>query len=484
MKPMLRPDPRRPSLASDASWLRLLCHKANSPGSRPTARLGDFIGTRAGAGSITAAFLLSLLLWLGTSGCQPETPASEPPHVRYVIGLSPFLEDSVKDEVFRHLVRFLLEEMPMNSSMWLYDAYHVRTIAQINIPSARAFESARTRANQFKDRIQEVKEFLAAHHEKPGTNDLNWDNAVRLPQFVEFVGENLSGPKHAVVVLLLGSPLYLDDKEMGFSMVDGYFPSDGHLLADREKSVYGLQDRSETLQGAAVHWAYFGDPWLSEIHREKIGRFWTLYVKGQGGCLATFCGDLPTLFNAVAAGAESPQARHLRHEIDPAQTKIEMLRITRDVGVADWITRDRPSNLAQGPPSTTVGPMKIGIRWQGDIDLDLYSRPARQSETLFFRHTRSPEGYYFKDHRSSPEREYEFIEFLSPVDVRRVEASVNLYQGSAPGGPEGEVRVEFDGKVYVGRFRVRAESGNHGRSGGDQGDWWTTINLPALLMLR
>src|SRR2546422_7121304 len=35
-----------------------------------------------------------------------------------------------------------------------------------------------------------------------------------------------------------------DAKEPVFSMVDGYFPSDGHLLATREKSVFG--DRKST----------------------------------------------------------------------------------------------------------------------------------------------------------------------------------------------------------------------------------------------
>ena len=51
--------------------------------------------------------------------------------------------------------------------------------------------------------------------------------------------------------------------------------------------------------------------------------------------------------------------------------------------------------------------MKIGIRWRGDIDLDLYAAANPEAETLFFQHTRSPEGYYFKDHRSSPDREYD-----------------------------------------------------------------------------
>lgn len=418
------------------------------------------------------------------TGCAPESHASEGKEVRYVIGISPFLDDAVKDDVYRRVVGFLLEDMPLHSSLWLYDAYHVRTITQIDIPEVRAFRSGKTRANQFKKQIQKLKAFLAARCERPESASLNFDQAVRFPQFMDFVGENLTGPDHSTVVVVLGSPLYLDDKEPGFSMVDGYFPSDGHLLASREKSVFGLANRAEALKGVVVHYGYFGNPWMSEVHQEKIDRFWTLYLERQGGRLATFCGDLPTVFNAVRSGVDAPETRTQRYEIDPQQSKIEMLRITRDIGVADWITRDISGEANHGPPATTVGPMKIGIRWQGDIDLDLYARPTHESETLFFEHTRSPEGYYFKDHRSSPKREYEFIEFESPVDVWRAEASVNFYQGAASGGPDGEIRIEFDGRIYVGHFSLEAEHGNRGRAGTGQGAFWTRIDIPEILNLR
>ena len=124
-------------------------------------------------------------------------------------------------------------------------------------------------------------------------------------------------------------------------MVDGYFPSDGHLLASREQSVFGLQSREKSLQNVTVHVGWFGDPWVSAVHQEKIARFWTLYLEGQGASLATFCGDLPTLFQAVSAGPRKvADAQRPRFELDRTDKKIEMLRITRDINIADWITRD------------------------------------------------------------------------------------------------------------------------------------------------
>jgi hypothetical protein len=431
-----------------------------------------------------AVLLLVVLGPAGLPGCRPASPGGESKHVRYVMGLSPFLADDAKDPAFRHIAGFLLEDMPLNSSLWIYDAYSLKTITHVEIPRVRAFESGKTRANQFRDNIHQLKQFLARTHSKPEAGNLDFTQAVRLPQFLEFVGRNLTGPDHSVMVLILGGPLYLDDKEPAFAMADGYFPSDAHLLATRDKSVFGLKDCGESLQGITVHLGYFGDPWASAIHQEKVVRFWNLYLSQQGARQGAFTGDLPTVFHAALRGGQPPEGHGPRYEIDPTQTKVEMRRISRDVGVSDWITQELPANHRPPPPSTTVGPMRIGIRWQNQIDLDLYARPTPDGETLYFEHMRSPEGYYFKDHRSSPDREYEFIEFLKPVDVWQAEASINFYDGSVPRGPEGEIRVEFNGRIYSTRFSIESDRGNRGRSGRGQDDYWVTIDIPKMLGLR
>lgn len=424
----------------------------------------------------TIIFCLSLLL-----GTSVETFASASTATTlYVIGLTPFLENSAKDDVYRRIVGMILEDLPQKSSLAIYDAYNLTNITRLEVPDLRAFQSGKTRANQFKEQIFALKQFLAADHERPVAKKLNFDRAIRFPQFMDFLGENL-GSSEPVTVVVIGSPLYVDHKEPAFSMVDGYFPSDGHLAATRDQSVFATKGRADALKDFTVHFGYIGDPWVSAIHRDKIARFWTLYLELQGARLATFCGDLATLFDAVRKGAAM---RNVAVAIDPSQTKVEMLRITRDVNAADWITRDTLSGTRPPPPKTTVGPMKIGIRWKGDIDLDLYASASRDAETLFFEHTRAPEGYYFKDHRSSPDREYEFIEFESPVDIYRVQADVNYYKGDLSDGPGGEVRIEFEGRIYSGHFSIEAAHGNKGRGGSSQARYWAHIDVPAVLGLH
>ncbi len=423
--------------------------------------------------------LCALSFFPPDSGAAGQGLSGESPS-RFIIGISPFLDKSVKDEVYRGIVRLVVEDLPLNSTLAIYDAFELKTITQFSLPDARAFNSPKTRANQFAPAIRDLKLFLAEEQHKPTNSHSSFEAAIRLPQFVDFLAGTTT-TNSIPSVLLIGSPLYQDAKEPAFSMVDGYFPSDGHLQASREQSLYGFSGDSTVAPPLILHWIYFGDPWVSDLHKEKITRFWTLYLERRGMQLAAFTGDLPTALQSFrqpgAADATAPK----HWAVDTAQRKIEMLRVSRGVTMADWLTRDTLPAGAQASPSIRVGPMKIGIRWKERIDLDLYATPRPGAETLYFEHVRSPEGYYYKDHRSSPGREYEFIEFESSVDVREVEAYINFYKGSCPGGARGEVRIEFDRRIYRLPFFIPAEQGNLGRSGPSQQEFWTPIPIQKAL---
>jgi len=293
----------------------------------------------------------------------------------------------------------------------------LKSITEVNLPKLHVFTSPKTRANQFAPAIQSLKQFLAQDHSKPANQHLNFDGAIRLPQFCQFLEETLLTTNLSLSLLLMGSPLYQDVKEPAFSMVDGYFPSDAHLQASCEKSVFGRRAHANPNRQLLVDWVYFGDPWLNDLHKEKITRFWSLFFEERSVHLATFTGDLPTALRAFHQDTGGREPTSARWVLDAHQTNIEMLRISRQVERADWITRETVSDPAQQPPTTFVGSMKIGIRWKSKIDLDLYATPRPGAETLFFEHPRTREGFYYKDHRSSPGREFEFIEFLSPANI-------------------------------------------------------------------
>lgn len=428
---------------------------------------------------------LWLLVCLLASGAAAGTGSSDPGRSRqFVIGLSPYLDRSVKDEVYRSIVKLMVEGLPLNSTLSIYDAFALKSITEVVVPADRAFESAKTRANQFAVPIRELKQFLAADHPRPAAQRLRFDASLRLPQFLDFLVENGRLGAARAGLLLMGSPLYEDAQEPAFSMVNGFFPSDGHLQASRDQTVFGADARRAAAVPLLVHWIFFGDPWLNELHKEKVLRFWSLYLEHRGNSLAACSADPRTALAGFLLGWDNTTASPRHWQLDPAQTKIEMLRVGRDVSLTDWITRDASPVKDPRPPSAMAGPMKIGIRWKEPIDLDLYSVPRPGAETLFFLHPRSPEGYYYKDHRSSPGREFEFIEFEHPVDIRQVEAFVNFYEGSCPSGPRGEARIEYEGRIFAAPFSLAAEEGNRGRAGARERQCWTRIPVQEILNLE
>jgi hypothetical protein len=248
----------------------------------------------------------------------------------FVVGISPFLDSTVKDAVYRGLVRLIVEDLPLDTRLEVYDAFNLKSITRLSIPEAKVFNSPKTRANQFASSIGEIRQFLARENAKPSGMKAGFDGAVRLPQFCDFLAQNRPS-QHTdakLPLLLIGSPLYQDDREPAFSMVDGYFPSDGHLGASREDSVFGFNSGEGSSQRLMVYWAYFGEPWMSDLHREKVERFWALYMERRAGRLASFSADLATAMSAFSSEAPGTSAASNGWVVDPLQTRPEMVRAT------------------------------------------------------------------------------------------------------------------------------------------------------------
>src|SRR4051812_45774934 len=128
--------------------------------------------------------LMALLLCLG-EGLSASEPAKESlPSQSYIIGISPYLPRSAKDDVYRGIVRLLIEDLPLNSTVEIYDALDLKTITRVQLPNASAFQSPKTRANQFGPAIREVKLFLAREKANLTNGGATSNGLVRLPQFL------------------------------------------------------------------------------------------------------------------------------------------------------------------------------------------------------------------------------------------------------------------------------------------------------------
>src|ERR1051325_9275494 len=120
---------------------------------------------------ITVSLFLLFTLGLFTANCAENQKTSSPQP--YIIGLSPFLDKAVKDDVYRSIIHLLVEDLPLNSSLSIYDAFELKTITHVALPDARVFHSSKTRAHQFAGAIRGLKQFLAQEHSAPTNAHLN-----------------------------------------------------------------------------------------------------------------------------------------------------------------------------------------------------------------------------------------------------------------------------------------------------------------------
>ncbi|HZF08799.1 MAG TPA: hypothetical protein VFE33_08430 [Thermoanaerobaculia bacterium] len=298
--------------------------------------------------------------------------------------------------------------------------------------------------------------------------------ALDIPGVMEVLAQREAQyAQHDRQVVFFGSPIFLDRHNTGYSFVD-CFPSDGHLRA--AISPFSTLGKAGRLQGLTVHLIHPAGDFYNDIHQQKLKRFWTLWFSLQGASLVSFTPDAAVWERVAAAHLPAIQATY-----DPTDAKVQMYSVKR-LPVDLW---------AELPPSTpppaaqTKGALMIGIRWTGPnraADLDLYSGFQGNDEQLFFAHQQSTFGRHLKDYRTGGD-EYETIEYFGEVDIRQVRAAVNFYSGAVPAGPKGEVRVVFAGQVFAAPFKLTATSGNGGRTGPGQEQYWLTLDLPAIVRL-
>jgi len=142
-----------------------------------------------------------------------------------------------------------------------------------------------------------------------------------------------------------------------------------------------------------------------------------------------------------------------------------------------WLKRT--AEIATTPPSTFVGPAKIGIWWScSNCDVDLYAKNQHDG-WLYFGGTESPDGKYHKDHHSSPGDQLEYIDLVS-ADIRRLQVKVRMYSGRGDNPPpfkaSGEVRLFYQDQTYALPFTVSSIPAENNRE--------QIIDVARLLRLR
>jgi len=425
----------------------------------------------------------------------------------YVIGLSPYYDSADREKVLQQILLFMLQGASPGDDITVCDALNRQMVARFSIPDGSLFQdNAQARARRLAPNIVAIKNFVLA--ERAHSPDMT--ASIRPPEFLDLVGSQLRAPGQTLRVILIGSPFYVSDDKVFDER--GAYPSDANLTVDEHGSPFGTALRKNALTGVTVHYAYLRDCFVNDFHQERISRFWTLFLKEQGGCLATFAPDPGIAFQRARDNIQQPV---VQAEIDPSDTKLEMRHVlTRSIpvwfGPTNFIQNAIVSNLvleSRGEVSTPVPPtnnvlpqitnevstapaagfpiaakdniLGIGLMWGANADIDLHVIPNKSARELYFGYTQSKEGTYFHDYRSANEGiDYEYVELKAPIDIKNVSAWANYFAGNA--WPiHGKVVVYYEGRTYYGEFSLAAHKGNRaGDSNSRETSLaWTKIDL-------
>ena len=435
----------------------------------------------------TLRSLACLLLALGFH--QAAVAAS------YIVGLSPNYSSPDRDMVFKEVLLFILETAVPGDQVTVYDGLSLQPVTKFALPEGALFEkNARARVPRMQSEIAALKAFLSA--ERPHPPELA--GSLQVPGFLALAGSQLRRADERVHVILIGSPHFVSLEEPGFNTRDA-FPSDAHLAADPRDSVFGIASKRQALTGVTVHWAYFRDCFVNDFHKGRLGRFWSLFVRGQGGACSTFAPHVGLAFQRAKQGITEP---FLRAEVDPNETKVEMRQVSlRATPVWFPPTNQVPTRVSATPvqpapksaprltaESLPVAPRTgitgIGIMWSAPgCDFDLWVKPTPTARDLYFGHIQSPEGRYYHDYRDRNQGvDYEYVELKNPVDLHQAKAYVNFFKGAAA-NPSGLVVLHYGDRTYQGSFTLRAQSGNQAadRDQRGQSPHWVEIDLMQLL---
>lgn len=374
----------------------------------------------------------------------------------YIVVLSPVHFDYELKAQNKDVLRFLVSQVKPGEKATIIDGWHLKTIAEFAVKDDPKY-------NHPKIKIRSNPHVLRALNAFADSGLRNRLHAgVQIPQLYQYLGQNFA-PFTDTTIIMLASPLYQDKHNPDWGIMNNMYPGDGHLNAPRNASQFSVDGLGNLLKGSVIHW---GHPYVwqsDDMYALKVTRFQHLLAEGHGSKIATFTGDMASLWRRVAENAAPVLHGFTRDTTE----KLETIEIV-DPPQSEERTSIYERELEAGKPSLAqlrqARDVQIGISWSAkDVDLDLHVQPHASAKTLYFGHRVSDEGFYHKDFTQSPETEngYETVTMNVPLDVEDVLIAINHYSGRAE-TVSGEIRLAIGDKTYGMPFQIRSTRGNKG----------------------
>jgi len=382
----------------------------------------------------------------------------------FMVGLSPFQKPSAAKQQIKSVIGFLVEILEPGDRAWLFDAYHQTSLGQFAVPNKSIYANPKAKLGANRQAVANLLKFAKEAREPKGRDQPSLMGAVRLPQFLRFIGENYPTTTE-MDVIVLGNPLFSDPSDKPFSMAQFSIPGDGHFSHDRRDTPFGLKGQRSLLTKRRVHLGFPDESWKRDDHHGfYVQRFWALFIEQQGGVLATFTHDIGTLYQRIKTRAPVPKHSYELEKTD----KLEMILLRSREVKHHTSLFERPLSTTPVTPGweTQLNNLSIAITWDDpQSDLDLYVQHGSHTKPLYYLNTETAEGKYYKDFMNSPRATngYETVSFFQPVNVNELIVAINFFGGLAQESVTGEVRISLDGQTFARKFEIKAKKGNHGK---------------------
>jgi hypothetical protein len=477
--------------------------------------------------------MLIPILWLSASSMCVAVP--EPPEI--ILGVSPWTPSAEWAKQQGLLQRFVVADCPNGSRVVVMDGWELRVICAVQLPKL-AYDSPSARAPRAAAALAALKQWgdhLGANQPPRGLKD---SSAIRLPELLQAASDR-PAPAGRILVLL-ASPFCIVPNEESFSMVEARYPSDAHLARPLAESPYGIAEKRGRLAKTEVLWAYQSENiWSSQLHRERVTRWWSLFIAGQGGVLAAFNSDAPqTLFAAARPNhypvgqyaVNSEDADVVMHAADGRQVPLKLSR-NKSVPLAEpqpapavppsqasaAIISSSPPPPAPAPPENpplvskpepeqkllvaesdikapaeipipAAGNIGVAAVWQAapgtDIDLWVAARPGLPE--AYWHRPHVEHVRYFRDIRTAQSvkdnaqwrQAWEYVE-IEKARLDEPSVWLNVYEAAGP--VSGIIRIQFNGRVVDRPFSFNVRRGNKGQDSNPsfrvRSPYWQRISL-------
>jgi hypothetical protein len=468
-----------------------------------------------------------LILIVGLSALSAKAAALETPQ-EIIIGLSPFQPASERAKQQALLQRFVVADCPNGSRIIVWDAWELRVIFDVQLPALR-FDTPAARAPRVAPSLAALKQWFAGLDGKQTPVGMKDTVAIKVPEWLHAATAQPATGNRTIVIF--SSPFCLVPNEPSFSMVETRYPSDAHLNAG-DKSIYSIADKRGRLANTIVLWAYSSESvWASQNHRERVARWWSLFIAGQGpnAMLAAFSSDAPQVLLAATRANHRPIGDYAVNADDTAlmmhiaaqrevpakiQARPAPLPEPLPQPVAKVEPPPTPPPVAVSParapepepppksveetiisipaqseiPKPAVGNVGIAAVWSADpgTDIDLWVAAKHGLPEAYWNRPRVPHVRYARDIRTSQTVKenaqwravWEYVE-VEGEQVTEPTVWLNVY--AARGPVSGIVRVQFDGRVVDRPFKFDVTNGNRGRASNiaarSRSPYWLEIRL-------